>query len=303
MPASRFVRAVVSRRRPRSRQRRERRHQPPPPATPAPAGPLPHPVRGRVRRRGRIRRRPRAAPRPVDALRIAADPTAATTTTPISPAWTAHARPAPSAVAIDAVPAAWSRSTSARALAIASAAPATTATGTRIAEDRRQRASGAEPAEDGQDRDPDGERQPRPGGALEPKVVGKPDRDDRDGDSDGRRTGGARQHEPERRSPRRRRRPRPAARRDATGIGLPGLCPASRGASTMSFVAPMPNWSAVIASPSLQGVDRWRAGEECNGPRNDPIKDRWERMNEADEAREPSRDSRGLRGVRRRRSR
>src|SRR5712671_4112569 len=34
------------------------------------------------------------------------------------------------------------------------------------------------------------------------------------------------------------------------GIGLPGLCPASRGASTMSLIAPIPSWRAVIARPS-----------------------------------------------------
>src|SRR5580765_3959327 len=33
------------------------------------------------------------------------------------------------------------------------------------------------------------------------------------------------------------------------GIGLPGLWPASRGASTTSLVAPIPAWRATIASP------------------------------------------------------
>ena len=119
-------------------------------------------------------------------------------------------------------------------------------------EDRWQRAGGPEPAEDGQDRDADGERQPRPGGALEQEVVGKADPDDRDE----RVRPSAPPEALDSTSPT----PKPAtATARATGVetrragmGLPGLCPASRGASTMSFVAPMPNWSAVIASPSLK---------------------------------------------------
>src|SRR6185436_2308812 len=43
-----------------------------------------------------------------------------------------------------------------------------------------------------------------------------------------------------------------ASRRETkpAGIGFPGLCPASRGASTRSLTAPIPSWRAVIATPS-----------------------------------------------------
>src|SRR5690349_17712621 len=38
------------------------------------------------------------------------------------------------------------------------------------------------------------------------------------------------------------------------GIGLPGLCPASRGASTTSLTAPIDAWSSSIATPSRAAV-------------------------------------------------
>ena len=99
----------------------------------------------------------------------------ATTTTATSSA--ACDRPRPLAARArsppKSTPAAASRSTSARALAIASAAPASTAAGD---EDRERRGSAAgrpEPGEDGQQRDPDRERQPRPGRPLEREVVAR----------------------------------------------------------------------------------------------------------------------------------
>ena len=64
-----------------------------------------------------------------------------------------------------------------------------TATGSEDAKDGRQRAGRPEPAEDRQQRDPDRERQPRPGRALGDEVVAVADRQDDDRQSQGRRAG------------------------------------------------------------------------------------------------------------------
>ena len=64
------------------------------------------------------------------------------------------------------------------------------------ANDVRQAARRPEPAEHRQQRDPDGERQPRPGRALEPQVVAVPDGEDDDGEPDERRPRRDRQPDP-----------------------------------------------------------------------------------------------------------
>ena len=83
------------------------------------------------------------------------------------------------------------------------------------------------------------------------------------------------------------RRPRPTPTGGDTspaGIGLPGLCPASRGASTMSLSAPIDDWSAVIATPSRSAVSGSRAGEDGDRADDEPVEDRRERMGQPDEA-------------------
>ena len=216
---------------------RSRRAAPPPRPRPAPT----------------IGTQPAAATsqtRLVGAPRISADTTATTAIATMSQAWIAHARSAPSAVAIE-------RDPGGPVSLDVDEGVGDREGGSRGDGDRdeerehgRQGAGRTEPAEDRQDRDPDGERQPRPGRSLEAEVVGKADPDDR-----------RRPARPSR-DPDGIDRTSPVPKRDdghgpaiggATsppGIGLPGLCPASRGASTRSFVAPIPNWSVVIATPS-----------------------------------------------------
>jgi hypothetical protein len=48
------------------------------------------------------------------------------------------------------------------------------------------------------------------------------------------------------------------------------LWPASRGASTTSFVAPIPNWSAVIASPSLRASAGGAPARRATAPETIP---------------------------------
>ena len=99
-----------------------------------------------------------------------------------------HDRSAPSAVATDRVPEARSASRSTRALAMANAAPASTAIGTSTAKKPGGRSRGADPAVDRQQRDTHGEGQPRPGCALRPEVIGHADPEDDDRECKDRRT-------------------------------------------------------------------------------------------------------------------
>ena len=104
-----------------------------------------------------------------------------------------------------------------------------------------------EPAEDRQERDPDREREPRPGRALEARGR-------RRSRSRGRRPPGRRSAaRTARRAPARATAPpttttaqRLGGETRPAGIGLPGLRPASRGASTMSLSDPIETWRAVI---------------------------------------------------------
>ena len=101
--------------------------------------------------------RPSAPCRRVPATSVSqATPTTATRRI----AWTAQRGTAPSLVATESVPAATSRSTSASALETARAAPATTAVGSRTANAAGRSPVVPEPAVDGQERDPDREREP-----------------------------------------------------------------------------------------------------------------------------------------------
>ena len=146
--------------------------------------------------------------------------------------------------------------------------PAATAAGTRSAKTGRQGAGRPEPAEDRQDRDPDRERQPRPGRSLEPEVVGKADRRRR-------RRPGTTVAGPDgidRTSPApkaatatsARDRPRDEARGDRLARLVPGV---ARRVDEV-VVAPIPNWSAVIASPSrTASIRRRRRRRAATAPR------------------------------------
>ena len=147
-------------------------------------------------------------------------------------------------------PAASSRSMSTMAFAIARAVPAFAAAGTSTRNTAGQAAGGPVPAEHGQQRDPDGEREPRERRALRPEVVPDADREHDRG-------------EPARARPARRREQQPAGAAAPTtiaraasrrtpgppGIGLPGLPMWSTGASTRSLSAPIANWRSVIDTP------------------------------------------------------
>ena len=64
------------------------------------------------------------------------------------------------------------------------------------------------------------------------------------------------------------------------GIGLPGLWPASRGASTRSLTVPMANWSRVIDRPRTIG-HRWRPARDHRDERDDDaVEDRRERVDQ-----------------------
>ena len=228
---------------------------------------------GRRRRAGDERRRPPGRRR---------RPSSAALTAP---------RPArsPRRVATESTPAAASRSRSARALAMASAAPASTATGTRTANDGGSAAGRPEPAEDRQQRDPDRERQPRPGRALEDEVVAVADR--QDDDRPERRVAAAPTARPAASPSAAPRRPRPPERpRGDTrpaGIGLPGLRPRSRGASTRSLSVPIETWRAVIDDPEPERGRRIRAGDQWRRrPRRAPSRSDGNGMGQPDEAAE-----------------
>ena len=81
----------------------------------------------------------------------------------------------------------------------------------------RQAAGRAEPAEHGQQRDADRERDPRPGRPLEGEVVAVPDREDDDGQRDRPRARRGAEHEPENG-----RRPRPRPGRSRPTRARPG---------------------------------------------------------------------------------
>ena len=204
-----------------------------------------------------------------------------------SAAPTGQARAGPRRTATDDDPAARSRSTSTRALAIARPAPASDGRRDEDANTAARIARGAEPTEDRQDRDPDRERQPGPGRALSREVVGQADRDDDDRDG--------RQAQARPGAPAASARPTPTAargrpggrrsRRVRPGSACPALRPASCGASTRSFRAPIPSLErrsspgpiriagpsgapATIATPPLtSAVEERREGMDRGGSR------------------------------------
>ena len=185
-----------------------------------------------------------------------------------------------------------SRSRSARAFAIARAAPASTAIGIEGREEVRQGPGRPEPAVDGQDRDPDRERQPRPGRALGHEVVAVADQRARRPRAPraGRSTQAAS--------------PTPSAAPPTTtaratgtltspaGIGLPGLRPASSGASWRSLSAPIETWSAVIDTPSWSARPGPAPATSATAATTSPSSDRRKRMDEPDEPPRPGRGAR-----------
>ena len=71
------------------------------------------------------------------------------------------------------------------------------------------------------------------------------------------------------------------------GIGLPGLRPRSRGASTMSLSDPIETWRAVIATPSRSAVIASAPATMATAPATSAVEQTGKRMGEADQAAKP----------------
>ena len=227
---------------------------------------------------------------------------------PEQTAATTHARSGPSAVATDVTPAAASRSRSARALAIASAAPARTAAGSRIAKTAGNAPGGSQPAEDGQQRDPDARtaattrpcpwrtgrsRSRSPRMTTASATVGRP----------------GRQREEQARTAAATATPILAADRATrpAGMGLPGLRPASRGRVDDVVQHPDRGLQARHRDAEADGRRPVATGQHGESRGREAVEDGRERVGQADEPADATADRRsGLRhqaGARRRRAR
>ena len=194
------------------------------------------------------------------------------------------ARPAPRARAIDEMPAASSRSMSTIAFATARAAPAFAAAGMMTRNDGGQVARRPIPAEDQQQRDPEGQGQPREAGALRPQVVPGPDREPDGGQEDQDRPAGRRQHEAagRRGDGDRLRRPQPDAARPGWACRdlRPGV---PRGVHDVVEGA-----DRELEQRHRQAEDRGGAGpspgDERDQAHDQPVEDRRERVDQPDGA-------------------
>ena len=211
---------------------------------------------------------------------------ARTMTRPRRLALTAHARSIPRRVATESTPAAASRSTSARALAMASAAPAMTATGSRMVKDEGRPPRRPEPAEDGQQRDPDRERQPRPGRALEREVVGVADREDQDGQEEGGDPRWQRERQSEAASADGHR-PGLARRHQAAGNRLGRRATTVTGSVDDVVERPDRDLECGHRDPEADRGHRIGAGQLSHSARDHAVEQTGKRMGEADQAAKP----------------
>ena len=200
-----------------------------------------------------------------------------------------QARSGPRVVATDTTPAAASRSRSARALAIARAAPATTAAGTRIANDPGTVPAAPSQPKTGSSGIPTANGQPRPGGALREPVVAIAD--GQDGDRE-RQDGQAGRHGEEQADGGRDDHPDPGGGRryESGGDGLARLVTGVVGRVDHVVEDPDRGLEGRHGETKPNGRRRVGTGQRGEGRRRDPVEQRRERMGQADESAEATRD-------------